>query len=176
MTTYCVDCDAYHFVGIGDFSPHEISSCEDPRGGNVVIYLTISECERALDALTLQPAPYDPDYVEGLYSEYTCSDDNFYPEAKGMIGNSSGSSSGESALTGSGYIIDYDSYTLIEAGSYVGDNDIYPLAQGEISDDPTSPSGVYCMMASHGDGNGSRVNNGRDRQTASGRFNTQAHI
>jgi hypothetical protein len=93
-----------------------------------------------------------------------------------MIGNSSGSSSGESALTGSGYIIDYDSYTLIEAGSYVGDDDIYPLAQGEISDDPTLPSGVHCMMASHGDGNGSRVNNGRDRQTASGRFNTQAHI
>jgi hypothetical protein len=98
-----------------------------------VIYPTISECERALDALTLQPAPYDPDYVEGLYSEYTCSDDDFCPEAKGMIGNSSGSSSGESALTGSGYVIDYDSDTLIEAGSYVGDDDIYPLARPNLA-------------------------------------------
>jgi hypothetical protein len=63
-----------------------------------------------------------------LYSYYTCSDDNLYPEAKGMIGSSSSSSSGESALTGSGYIIDYDSDMLIEAGSYVGDDDIYPMA------------------------------------------------
>jgi hypothetical protein len=136
----------------------------------------ISKCERALDALTLQPAPYDPDYVEGLYSDYTCLDVDFYPEAKGMIGNSTGSSSGESALTGSGYIIDYDSDVLIEAGSCVGDDDIYPLAQGKISDNPTSPSEIHCMMASHGDGNRSRVNNGRDQQTASGRFITHAQI
>jgi hypothetical protein len=27
-TAYCVECDAYHFVGIGDFSPHEIAGCE----------------------------------------------------------------------------------------------------------------------------------------------------
>jgi hypothetical protein len=33
-TAYCVDCDAYHFVGTGDFSPHEIAGCEDPRGGH----------------------------------------------------------------------------------------------------------------------------------------------
>jgi hypothetical protein len=32
-TAYCVNCDAYHFVGAGDFSSHEIASCEDPRGG-----------------------------------------------------------------------------------------------------------------------------------------------
>jgi hypothetical protein len=29
-TAYCIDCDANRFVGIGDFSPHEISGCEDP--------------------------------------------------------------------------------------------------------------------------------------------------
>jgi hypothetical protein len=67
-TTYYVDCDAYHSVGTGDFSSHEISGCEDACGGTAAIYLTISECERALDALTLQLAPYDRDYVEGLYS------------------------------------------------------------------------------------------------------------
>jgi hypothetical protein len=111
-----------------------------------------------------------------MYSEYTCSNDDFYPKAKGMIGNSSGSSLGESALTSFGYVIDYDSDTLIEAGSYVRDDDIYPLAQGEISDDPTLPSDVHCMMASHGDGSGSRANNSRDRQTPSGRFITQAQI
>jgi hypothetical protein len=115
-------------MGFGDFSPHEISGCEDPRGGTAAIYPTISEYERALDALALQPTPYDPDYIEGLYSDYTCSDGDLYPEAKGMIGSSSSSSSGESALTGSGYILDYDSDMLIEADSYIGDDDIYPLA------------------------------------------------
>jgi hypothetical protein len=98
-TAYCVDCDAYHFVGAGVFSSHEIAGCEDPRGGTAVVYPTISECERALNALTLRTAPYDPDYVEGLYSDYTCSDDddNVYPEAKGKIGNSASSYSSESA-------------------------------------------------------------------------------
>jgi hypothetical protein len=33
-TAYCVECDAYHFVGAGDFSSHEIAGCEDPRGGH----------------------------------------------------------------------------------------------------------------------------------------------
>jgi hypothetical protein len=33
-TAYCVDCDAYHYVGTGDFSLHEIAGCEDPRGGH----------------------------------------------------------------------------------------------------------------------------------------------
>jgi hypothetical protein len=46
----------------------------------------ISECEWALNTLTLQPTPYDPDYFEGLYSDYTCSNDDVYPEAKGKIG------------------------------------------------------------------------------------------
>jgi hypothetical protein len=83
-TTYCVDCDAYHYVGAGDFLSHEIADIEDPRGGTATVYPTISECERALNALTLRTAPYDPDYVEGLYSDYTCSDDNdVYPEARG---------------------------------------------------------------------------------------------
>jgi hypothetical protein len=79
-TAYCVDCDAYHFLGTRDFSSHEIFGCEDPCRGTVAIYPTISECKQALDALMLQLAPYDPDYVEGLYSEYTCSDDDFYTE------------------------------------------------------------------------------------------------
>jgi hypothetical protein len=64
-TAYCVECDAYHFVGTGDFSSHEIAGCEDPRGGTAAICPMISECERALNALTLCPTPYDPDYVKG---------------------------------------------------------------------------------------------------------------
>jgi hypothetical protein len=67
-TAYCVECDAYHFVGARDFSSHEITDCEEPRGGIAAVYPTMSECERALNALTLRPTPYDPDYVEGLYS------------------------------------------------------------------------------------------------------------
>jgi hypothetical protein len=173
---YCVDCDAYHFVGDGDFSLHEIAGCEDPRRGTAVVYPTISECKRALNALTLQPAPYDPDYVEGLYSDYTCSDDDFYPEANGKIGNSVSSHSSESAISGSGYVVDYDSNMMIEAGSCVSDDDIYPLAQGEINDDSASPSGGHCMMASHGDGNENRTNSTRDRQTTGGQFITQAQI
>jgi hypothetical protein len=84
-TAYCADCDAYHYVGARDFSSHEIAGCEDPRGGTAAVYPAISECERALSALTLRTAPYDPDYIEGLYSDYTCSDDNgdVYPEARG---------------------------------------------------------------------------------------------
>jgi hypothetical protein len=94
-TAYCVDCDAYHYVGAGDFSSHEIAGCEDPRGGTTDVYPTISECDRALNALTLRTTPYDPDYVEGLYPDYTCSDDDddVYPEAKGKIGNSASSAS-----------------------------------------------------------------------------------
>jgi hypothetical protein len=69
-TTYCVDCDVYHFVGAGDFSFHEIAGCEDPRGGTAAVYPTISECERALNILMLRTMPYDPGYVKGLYSDY----------------------------------------------------------------------------------------------------------
>jgi hypothetical protein len=172
-TAYCVECDAYHFVGTGDFSSHEIADCEDPRGGTAAIYLTISECGRALNALMLQPTPYDPDYVEGLYSDYTCSDDDVYPEAKGKIGNSASSCSSKSSISGSGYVVDYDSDTMIKARLCVGDDNIYPLAQGEISDDSTPPFGGHCMMASHGDGNEHGANSNRDRSNASGRFITQ---
>jgi hypothetical protein len=140
-------------VGTKDFSPHEIVGCEDPRGGTAAIYPTISECEWALNALTLQSTPYNPDYVEGLYSDYSCSDDGVYPEARGKIGYSVSSYSSESAISGSGYMVDYDSNTMIKAGSCIGDDDIYPLAQGKISDDSVPPFGRHCMMASHGDGN-----------------------
>jgi hypothetical protein len=175
-TAYCVECDAYHFIGAGDFSAHEIAGCEDPWGGTAATYPTISECGRALNTLTLQPMPYDPDYVEGLYSDYTCSDDDVYPEAKGKIGNSASSCSSKSAISGSGYMVDYDSDTMIEAGSCIGDDDIYPLAQGEISDDSTPPFGGHCMMASHGEGNEHGANNNRDRSNAGGRFITQNQI
>jgi hypothetical protein len=176
---YCVDCDAYHYVGIGDFSSHEIAGCEDPRGGTAAIYPTISECERDLNALTLCPTPYDPDYVEGLYSDYTCSDDDdddVYPEAKGEIGNSASSCSSESATSDGGYKVDYDSDIMIEVGSHIEDDDIYPPALGEISDDSIPLFGGHCMMASHGDGNEHRSNDGRDRSNTSRQFITQDQI
>jgi hypothetical protein len=148
----CIDYDAYHFVGSGDFS-HEISGCGDPRGGTAAIYPTVSKCQRALKALTLQSPPYDPNYVEGPYSDYTCSDDNFYPKTKGKVEESSNLSSEDSALTGSGYVIDSDSDVdmLMDTSSYVNDDDIYPLACGEIKDDSRPPIVTHCMMPSHDD-------------------------
>jgi hypothetical protein len=123
-TAYYVDCDAYHYVGAGDFSSHEIAGYEDPWGGTAAVYPTISECERALNALTLRTAPYDPDYVKGLYSDYTCSDDDddVYPEANGKISNSASSYSTESATSSNGYRVDYDSDFMIEVRSYIGDD------------------------------------------------------
>jgi hypothetical protein len=115
-------------------------------------------------------------YVERLYSDYTCSDDDVYPEAKGKIGNSASSYSSESATSGSGYVVDYDSDTMIEVGLYIGDDDIYPLALGEISDDSIPPFGGHCMMASNEDGNKHRANNNRDRPNTGGRFITQGKI
>jgi hypothetical protein len=103
--------------------------------------------------------PYDPEYVEGLYSDYTCLDDDVYPEAKGKIGNSASSYLSESATSGSGYVVDYDSDTMIEVGSCIKDDDIYPLALGEISDDSIPPFKGHCMIASHRDGNEHRANN-----------------
>jgi hypothetical protein len=176
-TAYCVDCDAYHYVGARDFLSHEIAGCEDPRGGTAAVYPTISECERALNALTLRTAPYDPDYVEGLYSDYTCSDDdNVYPEAKGKIGNSASSYSSESAKSSNGYLVDYDSDFMLEVGSYIGNDDIYPPALGEISDDSIPPFEGHCMMASHGDGNEHRSNDGRNRSNTGRQFITQDQI
>jgi hypothetical protein len=170
-TAYCVDCDAYHYVGTGDFSSHEIAGYEDPRGGTTAVYPTISECERALNALTLCTELYDPDYVEGLYSDYTCSDDDddVYPKAKGKIGNSASSCSpSESAASSDDYAADYDSDFMIEVRSYVENDDVYPTTLGEISDDLTPWSGGHCMMASHDDGNENRANDGQNR-TNSGR-------
>jgi hypothetical protein len=177
-TAYCVDCDAYHYVGAGDFSSHEIAGCEDPRGGTAAIYPTISECEQALNALMLCPTPYDPDYVEGLYSDYTCSNDNddVYPEAKGKIGNSASSYSSESATSSNGYMVDYDSDIMIEVGSYIADDNIYPPALGKISDDSIPPFGGHCMMASHGDGNEHRSNDGQNRSNTGRLFIMQDKI
>jgi hypothetical protein len=165
-TAYCVDCDAYHYVGAGDFSSHEIADCEDPRGGTAAVYPTISECDRALNALTLRVAPYDPDYVEGLYSDYICSDDDddVYPEAKGKIGNSASSASPcKSNASSDGYVADYDSDFMIEVGPYVESDDVYPPALGEISDDSTLWSEGHCMMASHDDGHENGGNDGQNR-------------
>jgi hypothetical protein len=119
-------------VGARDFLSHQIAGCEDPRGGTTAIYPTISEYERALNALMLCPMPYDPDYVEGLYSDYTCfdDDDDIYPEAKGKIGNSASSCSSDSATSGGGYMVDYDSDIMIEVRSYIEDDDVYPPALG----------------------------------------------
>jgi hypothetical protein len=177
-TAYCVNCDAYHYVGTEDFSSHEIAGCEDPRGGTAAVYPMISECERALNALMLRTAPYDPDYVKGLYSDYTCSDDDddIYPEAKGKIGNSASSYSSEYATSSNGYTIDYDSDFMIEVGSYIGDDDIYPPALGKISDDSTPPFGGHYMMASHGDGNEHRSNDGQNRSNTGRQFITQDQI
>jgi hypothetical protein len=177
-TAYCIDCDAYHYMGAGDFSSHEIAGCEDPRGGTTAVYPTISECERALNALTLCTAPYDPDYVEGLYSDYTCSDDDddVYPEAKGKIGNSASSYSSESATSSDGYTVNYDPDFMIEVGSYARNDDIYPPALGKISDDSTSSFGGHCMMASHGDGNEHRSNDGRNRSNTGRQFIMQDQI
>jgi hypothetical protein len=173
-TAYCADCDAYHFVGAGDFSSHEIAGCEDPRGGTAAVYPTISECERALNALTLRTVPYDLDYVEGLYSDYTCSDDDdVYPEAKGKIGNSDSSCSSGSVTSSNEYMVDYDSDLLVEVESYLRDDDIYPPALGEISYDSTPSFGGHCMMASHGDGNENRANDGRNWSNTGRQFITQ---
>jgi hypothetical protein len=105
-----------------------------------------------------------------------CSDDDVYPEAKGKIGNLVISYSSESAISGSGYVVDYDSDTMIEAGSCIGDDDIYPRAKGEISDDSIPPFMGHCMMASHGDGNKHGANINRDQSNAGGRFITQNQI
>jgi hypothetical protein len=165
-------------VGTRDFSSHEIAGCEDPQGGTAAVYPMISECERSLNALTLRTVPYDPDYVEGLYSDYTCSDDDddIYPEAKGKIGNSASSYSSESATSSNGYRVDYDSNFMIEVGSYIEDYDIYPPALGEISDDSPPSFGGHCMMASHGDGNEHRSNDGRNWSNTSRQFITQDQI
>jgi hypothetical protein len=161
-TAYCVDCDVYHYMGTEDFSSHEIASYEDPRGGTAAVYPMISECGRALNTLMLRTAPYDPNYVERLYSDYTCSDndDDVYPEARGKIGNLDYSYSSKSTASSNGYMVDYDSNIMIKVRSYIGDDDIYPPVLGKISDDSIPPFGGHYMMASHRDGNEHRSNDG----------------
>jgi hypothetical protein len=169
-TAYCIDCDAYHYVGTRDFSSHETAGCEDPRGGTAAIYPMISEYDQALNALMLRAAPYDPNYIEGLYLDYICSDDanDIYPEAKGKIGNlASSCSPSESVASSDNYATDYDSDFMIEVGSYAKNDNVYPPALGKISDDSIPWFGGHCMMASHNDGNKNRANNGKN-QTNSG--------
>jgi hypothetical protein len=60
-------------------------------------------------------------------------------------------------------VADYDSDFMIEVGPYVESDDVYPPALGEISDDSAPWTGGHCMMASHGDGNENRDNDGRNR-------------
>jgi hypothetical protein len=55
-TAYCVECDAYHFVGDGDFSSHEIAGCEDPRGA------LLPSTRRYLSANRLS-TPHAPTYA-----------------------------------------------------------------------------------------------------------------
>jgi hypothetical protein len=100
------------------------------------------------------------------------------PKPRGAVEKTSSLSSENSALTGSGYIInsDSDADMLIDIGLYIGEDDIYPLAHGEVEDNSKPSTGMHCMMASHGDASGSRVNGSRDCQTASGRVITQAQI
>jgi hypothetical protein len=122
--------------------------------------------------------PYNPDYVEGLYSDYTCSDDDddVYPEAKGKIGNLASSYSSESATSSNGNMVDYDFDIMIEVRSYIKDDDIYPPALGKISDDSIPPFGGHCMMASHRYGNEHRSNDGRNRSNTGRQFITQDQI
>jgi hypothetical protein len=157
-----------------DFSSHEISGCDDPYGGSAAIYPTICECQKALDALNLHSMPYDVDYIEGIYSDYTCSDDDFYPEAKGAMKNSSSISSEDSAATRSGSVVDSDSNFVVDSGVHT--EDIYPLAHGKIEDTLQTPSCMQCLMASQGNASGSGPNGNRDGQTYSGRLITQAQI
>jgi hypothetical protein len=57
-------------------------------------------------------------------------------------------------------MVDYDSDIMIEVEAYIGDDDVYPPALGEISDDLIPPFRGHCMMASHVDGNEHRANDG----------------
>jgi hypothetical protein len=73
-------------------------------------------------------------------------------------------------------MVDYDSDFMIEVRSYIGDDDIYPPALGEISDDLIMPFGGDCLMASHRDRNEHRSNDGRNRSNTGQQFITQDQI
>jgi hypothetical protein len=65
---------------------------------------------------------------------------------------------------------------MIEVGSYIGDDDIYPPALGKNSDDSIPPFRGHCMMASHGDGNEHITNAGRSGSNTGRQFITQNQI
>jgi hypothetical protein len=71
---------------------------------------------------------------------------------------------------------DYDSNIMIKVRSYIEDDNIYPPALGEISDDSIPPFGGHCMMTSHRDGNEHRSNDGRNRSNTGHQFITQDQI
>jgi hypothetical protein len=71
--------------------------------------------------------------------------------------------SSEYAASSNEYTVNYDPDFMIEVRSYVGDDDIYPPALGEISDDSTPSFRGHCMMASHGNGNEHRSNDSRNQ-------------
>jgi hypothetical protein len=73
-------------------------------------------------------------------------------------------------------MVDYNFDIMIEVGSYIGDDDIYPPALGKISDDSIPQFGGHCMMASHRDGNEHRSNDGRNRSNTGRQFITQDQI
>jgi hypothetical protein len=73
-------------------------------------------------------------------------------------------------------MVDYDSDIMIEVGSYIKDDNVYPPALGKISDDLIPPFGGHCLMASHGDGNKHGSNDGRDRSNIGHQFITQDQI
>jgi hypothetical protein len=139
-----------------------------------MIYSTIFECQKALDALDLHSTPYDANYIDDLYSDYTCSDDDFFPETKGAIGKSTSSSLGDSTIIGSGNISDSD--FIVNSGIHAGEDDINSLTRGEFEDAPQPPSRMQCMMASQSKANGNRTDGGRDGRTTGGRLIMQAQI
>jgi hypothetical protein len=73
-------------------------------------------------------------------------------------------------------MVDYDSDIMIEVGSYIDNDDVYPPALGEISDDSFPPFGGHCMMASHRDRNKHRSNDDRDQSNTGRQFTTQDQI
>jgi hypothetical protein len=84
-TAYCVECNAYHYVGPRDFSLHEISGCNDPRGRSAATYPTVSECGRALNDFVTHSTLYGSvKYNSSLYSDVSCSDDDL-PDPLGTV-------------------------------------------------------------------------------------------
>jgi hypothetical protein len=78
--------------------------------------------------------------LECLHRHLLPSDPEFFPETEEAIEKSSSSSSGDSAIFGSGYIIDSNSDSFVDSGIHAGEDDIYSLARGEIEDAPQPPS------------------------------------